>query len=79
MWNIIMEKMAEIYQRNHKSINLKYDVLGKSEFTAERRATRTSKAVTVPMNLSEKLSMLIKRVKYARDQSSAVGMKVPNI
>ena len=79
IWNIVMERMVEMYHRNHKSINLKYDVLGKSPFTEERRATRTSKVVTVPMNLSEKFSMSIKRVKYARNESSPVGRKVPNI
>ena len=51
-----------IYQRNHKSINLKYDVFGKSLLTDESSETKTNKAVTVPINLSEKFSISINRV-----------------
>ena len=59
---IMIERIFVIYQRNQMSINLKYDVLGKSSLTDDRSETSTSNAVTVPMNLSVKFSISIKRV-----------------
>ena len=63
MWKRVVKRIWEINQRNHKSINLKYDVFGKSALTELRRETKTNKVVTVPINLSEKFSMLINKVK----------------
>ena len=74
-----MVRIEVMYQRNHISMYLKYDVLGNSSFFAFKSATRTSKVVTDPMNLSEKSLRSMKRVKYASDQSNDVGTNVPKI
>ena len=62
IWTIMIERILVIYQRNQMSMNLKYDVLGRSSLTEDKSETSTSNAVTAPMNLSVKFSMSIKRV-----------------
>ena len=56
----MMKRMFVIYQRNQMSMNLKYDVLGRSSFTEDKSETSTSSAVMVPINLSVKFSIPIK-------------------
>ena len=75
----MIKRIFVIYQRNHKSMNLKYEVFGKSLLTDESRETKTSNTVTVPINLSEKFSISIKRVEYANKNNNVVGRKVFNI
>ena len=58
----MIENMFAIYQRNHISIYLKYDVRGNVMLIEPKRDVITSKAVTVPMNLSLKSSSLINSV-----------------
>ena len=70
---MVIERIEEMYQRNHKAINLKYDVLGISSLKEERSATKTSRVVTVPTNLSEKFPISIKKVKQERAHNRMVG------
>ena len=79
IWYIVIDNMAEMYHKNHKSTYLKYDVFGMSSFKDERRATRTSNVVTDPTNLSEKLLISMKRVNQASSHKSIVGKNVPSI
>ena len=57
-----MVKILARYHRNHRSMYLKYDVLGNVILIELKSDAKTSNAVTVPMNLSLKSLMLIKRV-----------------
>ena len=75
----MIKSIFVIYHRNQRSINLKYDVFGKSSFTDARSDTKTNKAVTVPMNLSEKFSISMNKVEYAKENNRAVGKNVFNI
>ena len=75
----MMKRIFVIYQRNQISMNLKYDVLGRSSLTEDKSETSTRRAVTVPMNLSVKLSISIKRVEYPRHHNRNVGKNVFNI
>ena len=64
------------YQRNHKSMYLKYDVLGRDLFIELKRDANTNNDVTVPMNLSLKSSMVMNKVEYPKSHKRNVGMKV---
>ena len=79
MWQRIIANEIDICQRNHTSINLMYDVLGRSELMYVIHVARISIIVAVPMNLSLKCSMSMVRVESARPNKSKVGIKTLTI
>ena len=72
----MMKMLFVTYQKNQESIYLKYVVLGKLLLNDPSNATRTNRNVTDPINLLLKFDRLMKRVKYAKSDSSQVGKKI---
>ena len=62
MWEIMIRSIFVMYQRNQRSMYLKYDVFGKVLLIDPSSDERTNNEVTAPMNLLLKFSTLIYKV-----------------
>ena len=64
----MITNILKMNQLNQRSMYLKYAVFGRFSPMEERRAARTSREVTAPMNLLLKSAISIKSVMYASSQ-----------
>ena len=78
-WQVIMKMLLVMYHRNQPSTYLKYDVLGRLFWIEVKRAARTRRDVTDPINRLLKFDSSMKNVRYPKNHISHVGKKVDNI